>query len=153
VTQRRRALSFESFDQVNADVAGLLSGHETVGQWTLGQILHHLATGIAGTMRSAPGPTIELDLQAEQALAVSRERFFQAGRFPDGMQAPHPALIPPPDAEPIAQSARLRQRIDRFAQYAGPLGSHPRLGRLSHEEWTQFHLIHCAHHLGFAHPI
>jgi hypothetical protein len=40
----RRELTFASLDDVMPDVERLLAGHVTVGRWTLGQILNHLAT-------------------------------------------------------------------------------------------------------------
>lgn len=34
----------------------------------------------------------------------------------------------------------------------GPFVNHPVLGALTKDEWTQFHCMHCAHHLSFAVP-
>ena len=45
----RRMLDFASMDEIMPDVARLLEGHSTIGQWTLAQILHHLATSTATT--------------------------------------------------------------------------------------------------------
>ena len=39
---KRRALSFATLDGVMPDVDHLLTGHTTVGQWSLGQICNHL---------------------------------------------------------------------------------------------------------------
>jgi Protein of unknown function (DUF1569) len=42
----RRMLDFASMDEIMPDVERLLEGHSTAGQWTLAQILYHLATSI-----------------------------------------------------------------------------------------------------------
>ncbi|MFI5459648.1 MAG: DUF1569 domain-containing protein [Isosphaerales bacterium] len=50
----RRELSFASLDEVMPDVERLLAGHATVGQWSLGQICNHLATGFNLIQRVGP---------------------------------------------------------------------------------------------------
>jgi hypothetical protein len=144
---RRTDLSFADFDEVLADVDRLLAGHITVGAWSLGQILNHLATAIRltteGHHRSA-GATREQD--------VARRSFFGPGRFPEGMQAPLPVLLPRPDLDAEIEAQALRETIGRFVSFGGELPAHPRLGPLTRDEWTRFHRIHCAHHLGFAVP-
>ena len=73
--------------------------------------------------------------------------------FPEGLAAPHPKLIPPVDADVHVQTKALQEAIALFTSAAGPFPGHPLLGALSKEEWSQFHCIHCAHHLGFAAPL
>lgn len=140
----RRMLDFASMGEIMPDVERLLEGHSTTGQWTFAQILHHLATSIRlttlGRAGSTPGPGSE----------AFRHRFFRSRRFPEGLEAPHPKLIPPADADVHVQKEALQEAIARFSSAAGPFPSHPLLGALNKEEWSQFHCIHCAHHLGFA---
>ncbi len=143
----RRQLTFASLDDVMLDVDRLLAGHSTVGRWTLGQILNHLVAGIRLTAlapATSPEPTREQD--------VVRRRFFRAGRFPDGVEAPLPVLLPQPGLDPRAEADALRHAIARYLARIAPFPAHPRLGPLTGEEWTRFHCIHCAHHLGFAVP-
>jgi hypothetical protein len=143
----RRRLEFASLDDVMPEVEQLLAGHRTLGRWTLGQILNHLATAIRITAEipaSSSEPTREQN--------VLRRRFFHAGQFPEGLEAPLPLLLPQPGLDPRAEANALRRAIVRFASRTGPLPAHPRLGPLTGEEWTRFHCIHCAHHLGFAVP-
>jgi hypothetical protein len=142
----RRNLTFASLDEIQPDVDRLLAGHLTVGQWTLGQILFHLATAVRLTSLGRPDPTSR---PFSEAL---RRRFFRAGRFPDGMEAPHPALVPPADADAMDQAERLRKAIAQFTSANGPFPDHPALGPLDKGEWDRFHCIHCAHHLSFAIP-
>jgi hypothetical protein len=142
----RRTLDFGSLDEVLAEVDRLLAGHRTVGRWTLGQILYHLATAIRVTCRGRPVP------EARPVSDEVRERFFRLRRFPEGLEAPHPRLVPPVDADARTEAEALRQAIARWAAAPGPFSAHPLLGPMNKVEWTQFHCIHCAHHLGFAIP-
>jgi hypothetical protein len=144
--QARRMLDFASLDQVLPEVDRLLAGHLTLGSWTLGQILYHLATAIRITSRARPDP------EARPVSDEFRERFFHLRRFPEGLDAPHPRLVPPLEADARAEAEELRRAIARWAAAPGPFSAHPLLGPLSKAEWTQFHCIHCAHHLGFAIP-
>jgi hypothetical protein len=141
-----RILDFHSLDHVMPEVQRLLAGHATVGNWSLGQILDHLATAIRMTSggRSESTPRAGSD--------VFRKRFFKTRRFPAGAQAPHPRLIPAPDSDAQEQAALLGKAIARWSSTEGPFADHPLLGTLTKDEWTQFHCIHCAHHLGFVIP-
>jgi Protein of unknown function (DUF1569) len=143
----RRELTFASLDDVMPEVERLLAGHVTVGRWTLGQILNHLSTAILLTAMapaSSSGPTREED--------VFRRRFFHRGRFADGLEVPLPEMLPQPGLDPRAEADALRRAIARYASRTGPSPAHPRLGPMTVDEWTRFHRIHCAHHLGFAVP-
>jgi hypothetical protein len=143
----RRGLEFTSIDDVIPEVERLLAGHVTVGQWSLGQICHHLATAIRLTLDA---PIRRRLTTPEQD--VARREFFHSGKFPDGMQAPLAALVPPPDRDARTEADALRAEIHRFVQTDRPLPAHPRLGPMTKEEWARFHCMHCAHHLGFAVP-
>lgn len=142
----RRELDFRGFDEVKADVARLLAGHACVGNWSLAEILRHLAEAMRLTVEGPPapeGPTREQD--------VLRRRFLSYARFPDGVAAPA-VLGSPEGGDAGAAAEEFSRRVDAFVTHEGPFASHPRLGPLSREEWVRFHLMHCAHHLGFADP-
>jgi len=140
-------LDFASMDEIMPDVERLLQGHSTAGGWTLGQILYHLATSVRLTTLGRAGAP------AGQASEEFRRRFFGSRRFPEGLEAPHARLIPPADADVHVQKEALQEAIARYTSATGPFPGHPLLGALSKEEWSQFHCIHCAHHLGFAIPL
>jgi hypothetical protein len=143
----RRSLEFTSLDGVMAEVERLLAGHYTVGEWSLGQICHHLATA---TRLTLDAPIRQRQTTPEQDAA--RRELFQSGKFPDGMKAPIAALVPPPDCDARAEADALRVEIQRFLDTDRPLPAHPRLGPLTKDEWARFHCMHCAHHLGYAVP-
>jgi Protein of unknown function (DUF1569) len=143
----RRTLTFASLDDVMTDVERLLEGHVTVGRWSLAQICNHLATAIRLTLdvrRRPSEPSPEQD--------DARRRFFAQGKFPEGMEAPIPILVPEPDLNARTEADSLRGVLARFAAFDGALPAHPRLGAMTRDEWIRFHCIHCAHHLGFVVP-
>jgi hypothetical protein len=147
---RRRDLTFAVLGEVMPEVERLLAGHTTVGNWSLGQICRHLATALRATAASARVARPYADRPPIDP--TFRRRFFEAGRFPEGVAVPRPALLPPEGLDARDEAEALRAAIDQFAATPGPFGDHPLLGPLSPEEWTRFHCIHCAHHLSFALP-
>lgn len=142
-----RILEFRSLGESLAEVERLLEGHTTAGRWSLGQILDHLATALRLTMLGPTGPA------AEPRSDVLRRLFFRRGRFPEGIEAPTPLLIPAPDVDVDTAAGRLREAIAGWDSADGPFPPHPRLGVMSREEWDRFQCMHCAHHLGFAVPV
>ena len=142
----QRVLSFATLDEIMSDVEQLRAGHHTIGLWTLGQILYHLAMSFRLTTRGAPPSTSR---PYSEAL---RRRFFRSARFPDGTEAPHPLLLPPADCDVDEQAKALARGIARLVSATGPFPDHPVLGPLDKAEWERFHCIHCAHHLGFGIP-
>jgi hypothetical protein len=142
----RRVLRFATLDEVMPDVDQLRAGHCTVGEWTLGQILYHLAMSFRLTTRGTPPSTSRPFLEA------LRRRFFQSARFPDGAEAPHPLLLPPADCKVDEQARALERGIAGLVSATGPFPDHPVLGPLDKSQWERFHCIHCAHHLAFGIP-
>ena len=147
----RRDLTFTQLDDVMPDVMRLLAGHEVVGHWTLGQICHHL--NVATTLTLLDDPATDAEPDAHPSFERRRQRFFQAGRFPEGVVAPHPSLLPPEGLDDRAEAESLRGALTRFAAHSGTYRPHPMLGPLSRAEWERFHCMHAAHHLGFAVPV
>src|SRR5208282_5114287 len=137
----RRMLDFTSMDEIMPDVERLLEGHSTAGQWTLAQILHHLATSIRLTSLGRAGST------PGQGSEAFRRRFFRSRRFPEGLAAPHPRLIPPADADVHVQTEALQEAIALFTSAAGPFPGHPLLGALSKQVCSECHCIPRAHPL------
>ena len=140
-------LQFASLDEIMPDVDPLLAGHATVGNWTLGQILHHLAMAVRLSLDGPPGSA-----EPTRSESVLRRRFFRSQRFPENATPPLPSMFPPAGADAPAEAAALRTHLERFLATTVPLAAHPVLGSLNKEEWTRFHCLHCAHHLSFVHP-
>jgi hypothetical protein len=143
----RRPLDFDRIDAIMPDVDRLLAGHTTSGRWSLGEICDHLARAVRVTLR---GKVTGAPSTPEQEEA--RRQFFAARAMPEGRAVPIAVLEPEPAADPLAASETLRDALERLAAREAPWPNHPVLGALTGDEWHQFHCIHCAHHLSFAHP-
>jgi len=145
----RRDLQLASFDEVMPEVAGLLDGHETVGNWSLGQILNHLAM----TLRmSVDGTTLRAPWILRKTVAPFVLRnVFKTGRLREGIKLPE-SVLPRPGLDARAEAEGLRAALDYYAAAAGPMADHPFFGRMSRADWDRLHLIHIAHHLSFARP-
>lgn len=145
----RRTLSFATLDQVMPEVDRLLEGHDTVGRWTLGQICNHLATSVIG---SVEGFSVRAPWLLRATLGrVLRRRLMSTGRMAAGIKLPE-KVLPRPGLNDRAEAEALRGALQLYAANTEPLAPHPMFGRMSREDWTRLHCIHCAHHLSFVLP-
>jgi hypothetical protein len=149
--QGRRNLRFTSLDEVVADAEKLVSSptSRTLGNWPISQLLTHLAmamnTSIDGISFKAPwlirliGPFL-------------KQRILQRGLSP-GFKLPrereaaaYPPANSPQEALDILRKAAGRMRTERATV------THPIFGKMTHEDWIQFHLRHAELHLSYAVP-
>src|SRR5581483_7303329 len=145
----RRELTFASLDEVTPDVERLLAGHVTLGNWSLGQICHHLAMALRMSMDGVP---VKASWLVRRTFgAVARRLLLRGGRMPKGIRVPE-VYLPKPGLDAACEGEALQAALERFRSHAGPLHEHPLLGPLSRDQWERFHCIHCAHHLNFALP-
>ena len=151
----RRALQFENFEEVIADVQALnANGYEKLGQWDLSQICDHLATWIAFSMDGFPrAPFSMRSLLWILRHTVGRrelDRVLRSGQMPDGAPTFRSSVaLPARDAGPAIK--RLQQAIQRFEGHTGPWCVSPLYGPMTAVQWHQMHLIHCSHHLNYLH--
>lgn len=148
----RRALSFRSLDEVMPEVDRLIAGgHSTVGKWTLGEILHHLAQ----SLRAGNDPSIRMKpmpwIVRRTVGPLAFRRVVQNGRMPAGIPAPS-ALQPAPGGEARAEAEELRAAIRRFTDQVPAQFEHPFFGRVGGGDFARLQCIHCAHHLSFVLP-
>jgi len=148
-TAAQRQLSFNSLDDVSREVTALHEGgYEQLGDWALGQMCRHLAfpmnAGLEGRMNFKAPIMIRL------LRPVIRRSFFTTRKIKPGLPAPPGTTFEPGDD--AAAVEELRQAIQRVQQHGGPWPKHPFLGKLSGEQWREFHVIHAQHHLGFLEP-
>jgi Protein of unknown function (DUF1569) len=148
----RRLLNVTSLEEVMPEVEKLSAGYEPVGQWSLGQICNHLTTSLNFVTNGVTGASLS-NAPEDPRFALIRARFFRAGRFPDGKAAPVSELVPRTGLDDRAEVEALRDALARYALATGPFPAHPYLGFMTKEEWSQFHCLHAAHHLGFAVPL
>lgn len=148
----RRTLRFETLDDLLADVRTLAAGEvEMLGNWTLAQILGHLAVAYNGSIDG-------LDLKVPW-LMKKMVRLFMKNRFlekdvPAGFQIPEKdkrALEPAPTTTTEDALTALEAAVERLKTDPDRV-EHPVLGRLTKDEWTKFHLRHAEMHLSFVKP-
>ena len=146
----RRPLVFVHLNEVMPDVERLLAGHVTVGRWTLGQICNHLEMALRLSMDGVP---VKFSWPVRRLFGpLARRLMFWRGRIPEGVRVPV-LYLPRPGLDAAREASILRTAIERFEAFTGHCDEHPLLGRLSPEQWRQFHCIHCAHHLSFTLPL
>ncbi len=147
-TAGRRTLHFNSFEEVMPEVARLLEGHTTVGNWSLAQICRHLAT-VARRVVDMPAST---PADPSQWVGEDQKRqVFESRMIPEGLPAP-PEILPPEGLDDREEAEGLRRAIAHYRASPGPVIPHRLFGPLSREEWDRLQLIHHAHHLSFAIP-
>lgn len=144
----RRRVHFASLDDVGRESQALLnSGYQRVGRWSLGTMADHLGKAFLysceGFPQIWPRPiqSILRRLFLEELLSRKQTRW----RFP----APIKVDLDVADPDGVAS---LLEGIERFHRHSPSLAPHPCLGALAREQWVQFHLWHCEHHLGFLLP-
>jgi hypothetical protein len=126
------------------------------GQWSLAQIVEHLAISIdvvaAGFEDCADGECRQRHATPEQALM--RHVLLGAGEFPKGMRAPDYTL-PSDDPNPELAQANFRMAIERTRalvedwpeeKQISRFLRHPAIGDLNLPEWVRFHYVHCSLH-------
>jgi hypothetical protein len=145
----RRAVQYASFDDVLADAERLVrAGAATTGNWSLDQILGHLAIAmelsVAGFHRKAPWP---LRLVGRY---IFKPRILKRGMKP-GFKLPAEAeklSVPAPGGNPGAALERLRRAIALLKSNA-TRQPHPFFGPMPAAEWDRLHLRHADLHLSF----
>ena len=152
VTQRRD-VHYDSYDELLADAEHLASGDvHTVGNWTLGQILTHLAqsldSSIDGTNMKFPWLMKKIILLFINKDKMLREPLSPGFKIPKKGEA---QFIPDPSISTEEGLAALRAAIKR-CQTETLRAEHPAFGELTREEWDKLHLRHAELHLSFAVP-
>jgi hypothetical protein len=142
-------VQYASFDDVLADAERLLrAGAATTDNWSLDQILGHLAIAmelsVEGFERKAPWP---LRLVGRY---VFKPRILKHGMKP-GFKLPAEAekrSVPSPGGDPAAALARLERAIQRLKSDS-TRQPHPFFGPMPAAEWDRLHLRHAELHLSF----
>ncbi len=148
----RRDLRYGSLDELLADAERLVAtpGTRTLGNWSLAQLLAHLASAIKMSLGDVPPPSAPWPVRIVG--------FFVKGRLL--RKGPSPGFKLPAELEPkvyptvasaeeglqMLRAAVARAKTERMS------ARHPILGPLTHEEWGKLHLRHAELHLSFAVP-
>jgi hypothetical protein len=152
----RRDLRFDTLaDAVREARHALAAGYTRAGNWSLGQVCHHLALWIRYPLDGFPRLTLW-----ERPLAWSvrntfgpkmLRRVINGARVPRGI--PAPLWTVPPASVPDAEGVDAYEtQVGRLNEYAGVPYPSPLLGPLSGDELRAISRIHAAHHLSFLIP-
>lgn len=146
----RRALDLPDLDAIIPEARRLLkSRYEKAGQWDLSQICQHLAGAIHGSIDGGV-PSASLPVRVIARFFI-KDALLKSRKIRAGVPTPEP-LEHFPSGDENTAIEQLAQAIDRLKQHHGPFAAHPFFGKLTGDEWRQFHAIHAGHHLGFLVP-
>ncbi|QDV52262.1 DUF1569 domain-containing protein [Gimesia fumaroli] len=145
--QGRRSVHYNSLDDLLADAEQMANSNvHTIGNWSLGQILMHLAisqnASIDGFGFCFPAPM-------RLIVRLFMKRKFLSKGIPPGLNAP--ARMTPEETSIEEGLAALEAAIKR-QQLEARNADHPAFGMLSPEEWDRFHLRHAEMHMSFVVP-
>ncbi len=144
----RREVSFANLDEVVAFAEhAVQSNAETIGNWSLGQILEHVATVME---KSIDGfdikPALQVRLLGRWFL---KNRFLKQG-MPPGFQLKGPAAkeLLPPEVDPQAALDHLRRAAERLKTETRR-EVHPFFGKLDQAESNRINCRHAELHMSF----
>lgn len=147
----RREVSYESFDALLADAERMASVDvNTIGNWSLGQILRHLAKAINTTIDG-------VDFRAPWPLRFLGRIFLKkrllANGIPSGFRIPARAKrhFQPEEVDAVVALEVLREAVKRINTEPNR-APHPFLGQLSRVESDLFQLRHAEMHMSFVVP-
>src|SRR5262245_6005288 len=147
----RRTLRFESLEEIAADVERLASCNElrSLGNWSSGQVLQHLATTMNGSIDGFPN---FVPAPVKLFLRVFMKRRFLTKPMPAGFKLPQRAgiMLPQPTAWDAAL-ANFRKAMQRLKSETRR-SPHPAFGPMTADEWEKIHCRHCELHLSFLVP-
>ena len=147
---QRRQLHLASIDDLLADAERLAAGpHRTLGQWSLGQILAHLAMFMRGSL---DGFGFKMPAALRLLARPMRRRFLRKPP-PAGIRFPRRAtpVLDPPEVSTQQGLTMLREAVGRLQREPQRHPS-PVFGELSVDEWNELHCRHAELHLRFAVP-
>ncbi len=151
VTGRRR-LRFERLEDIEEDARRLAAGKvNQLGNWSLGQVLNHLATVMH---QSIDGVPMRVAWWMRLLGPMIKKRLITRG-MPAGFKIPQESV-----KAMVAQSGvsadegliALREAIERLESETRR-SPHPVFGDLTCEEWDQVHMRHAELHLSFVVPV
>lgn len=146
----RRSVSYTSLDQLMSDAQELASGnHKTLGNWSYGQILDHLARGIRTAVDGGP---LNFPAPIQFVLKLLMLKRMTTRPMAPGFKLPKKASSVLPDDVTTEQGlANLRESVSSY-QSADKLAKHGGFGTITREQWTEFNLRHAEMHMSFVVP-
>jgi len=140
----RRTVRYESYSDMLTDVEQMaVADVSTVGNWSLGQILKHLAMSVDS---SIDGAGFSLPAPVRWVMKLLMKRKFLTKPIPAGFKTTKEFT---PDETSIEEGlALLRTAVDRQGKET-KRAPHPGFGKFTAQEWTDFNLRHAELHMSF----
>lgn len=151
ITRERRKVQYTTFSQFLQDAEKLAAGdYHTVGNWSYGQILEHLARAMNS---SIDGFEFQGPWLIRKVVAPFIKNSLLTKPMKPGYRLPKSADAYLPSSATTTESAleQLGIAIARIGNEK-PTAEHPFLGRLTDEEWKALHLRHAELHMSFVVP-
>ncbi len=157
MTVTRRALTFNTLDEVVADAENLLAtGYERAGKWDLAQVCDHVAEWMRFPVQGFPKAFLPIRLILwMMKVTIGRKKFegyLATKSFPAGKPT-MPETVFKAGGDPLAAVAKLKQSVEALQNYKGEVHPSPLFGKMTYDECVRMQLVHCAHHLSFLVPI
>lgn len=151
LTDGRRDVKYSSLDDFRADVERLAATSvRTVGNWSFGQILVHLAKTIGYSFDGFP---FQSPWFVRKLVTLFLKHRLLHKKMPSGFKLPTRAQpLLPEDETTTEEGVRLVLAALERLQRESPRAAHPVLGWLTPDEWQLLHLRHAELHMSFARP-
>lgn len=126
------------------------------GNWSLAQIVGHIAIGVdlVATSFEKLGEKKSRERRATPEQSLMRHLILGVGEMPEDQEHPH-IVEPPERPDPEAVQAQFRMGVERTGQLVSEWPqekqesvwvAHPLFGDFNLPEWVRFHFVHCRHH-------
>ncbi len=148
---QRRTLSFATLDEFLQDAEAMAeSEYKTIGNWSYGQILGHLASAMNN---SIDGFGFQASWFLRKIIAPFLKNSALTKPLKPGIKLPKGAeqYLPDPSLTVEDSLAECRKSVERLATET-PKARHPFFGAMASEEWMALHLRHAELHMSFVVP-
>ena len=140
----RRDVHYSSLDEMLEDARRVSSDKvRTLGNWTPGQIFAHLAQSLDS---SIDGSDFALPMPVRWLLILVMKRKFFTQSIPAGFTT-SATYIPP--ATSVADGISMLEKAVTRQKQESSRATHPGFGKISRDEWNDFHLRHAELHMSF----
>lgn len=147
----RRELHYSNLNDVIVDAETLAAGEVvTVGGWSFGQIMEHLACTFDC---SIDGFDFQAPWFLRKFVAPFIKNSFLIKPMPSGYKLPKKAGALIPGEVSVEEGlAHLKRAIARYESEV-PNAPHPVFGEMARQEWVSLGLRHCELHMSFVRAV
>jgi hypothetical protein len=151
---QKRKLDFRTLDEILAEVDRLQQNdYDMAGHWNLTQNCDHIGKIMLHTLEGDPS-RVKIPWYIRMGGKMGFIMMSKMRTIPLQLEAPgafRPTQPNEQEDEPAVIDA-FRQTVKRLRDHNGPLVDHPAFGKLTKDEWIDFHCVHAAHHLSHLVP-